>query len=95
MAKSRYYPGIYLEGLKETTKNISQDSLCPAEIRTDYIPDTSIERYRCANLLGPEDYTVDRQPRPLPPSQYFHDCFKCSGASLKPSWKINLNRRQI
>jgi hypothetical protein len=51
MAKSPYYRGIYLEGLNKTTKNISksqknisQDSSCPAEIRTDYFPDTSIER---------------------------------------------------
>jgi hypothetical protein len=26
---SRYYPGICLEGIRETTKNISHDSRCP------------------------------------------------------------------
>jgi len=25
----RYYPGIFLEGLRKSTKNPSQDNLCP------------------------------------------------------------------
>jgi hypothetical protein len=29
VALSRYYPGIFLEGLREITKHFSQDSLCP------------------------------------------------------------------
>jgi hypothetical protein len=87
MATSHYYPDFYLEGLKKSTKNIirniSRDSLCPRYIRTEYVPDTITERYRCVNLLGSKCYTVDRQPGPPPPIQPSHDFFKCSGASLK------------
>jgi hypothetical protein len=85
MAKSRCYSGIHIEGLKKTTKNInksqrniSQDSSCPAEILTDYFPDTSIERYRCVNLLDPEGFTVGRQPRSFPPFAINASVPRCS-----------------
>jgi hypothetical protein len=40
------YPGIYLEGLRRTTKNLIQDSQWPAEIRTGLFPNTSQKNYR-------------------------------------------------
>jgi hypothetical protein len=33
-------------------KNIGHDSEIPVEIRTKYLPNTNLEHYRYANLLG-------------------------------------------
>jgi hypothetical protein len=43
-----YYPGIFLEGLRNTTK------IPPAlvEIRAEKLPNSSIDHYRYTNLLG-------------------------------------------
>jgi hypothetical protein len=38
-----YYSGICLEG--EGVHEKSQNIQCPAEIRTEYLPNTSLERY--------------------------------------------------
>jgi hypothetical protein len=32
MVLSRHYPGICLEGLRKTTKNLNQDHLCPMKM---------------------------------------------------------------
>jgi hypothetical protein len=32
MVSSRHYPGIYLEGLRKTTKNLNQDNWCPVKM---------------------------------------------------------------
>jgi hypothetical protein len=45
VAISRYYPSIFLEGLEKTTKTWSQRSLCPAEIRTEHLRNSKLERY--------------------------------------------------
>jgi hypothetical protein len=42
---SWYYPSIYLEKPRKTTKTLSQNSRCPAEIRTEHLPNTSLECY--------------------------------------------------
>jgi hypothetical protein len=38
---SRYYPGIFLEGLNKTTKILNQDNECAA--RAEHLPNTSLE----------------------------------------------------
>jgi hypothetical protein len=50
VARSRYYPCIYLEGLRKTTKTFRIAGV-PAEIR-------SVERYRCDASLGIEVFTT-------------------------------------
>jgi hypothetical protein len=50
VAKSRYYPSIYLEA-KITKTTISIASI-PAEIRTEHHPNASLQRYRYGNPLG-------------------------------------------
>jgi hypothetical protein len=45
---SRHLPG----GLKKTTKNLSRDIGASVEILTEYLPNSSLERYRCSDLPG-------------------------------------------
>lgn len=45
MSNLRYYPNIFLKGLTETRKSLSQDSCVLAEIWTKYLPNASIEWY--------------------------------------------------
>jgi hypothetical protein len=52
MAGLKYYSGICLEGLKNTTTTSIRISDVPVEIRTEHLLDTSLEHYRLANLLG-------------------------------------------
>jgi hypothetical protein len=44
-------PVIYLEGLKKTTRNPARTTGVPAEIWTQHLPNTSLKRFRYANLL--------------------------------------------
>jgi hypothetical protein len=55
VAWSRYSPRIILERLRTTTKIVSIVGV-PAEIWTDHLLNTSIVRYRHANLIGWETY---------------------------------------
>jgi hypothetical protein len=43
-----HFPG----GIEENHGNLNQDSLCPAEIQTDHLLNTNINRSHYANLLG-------------------------------------------
>jgi DNA-directed RNA polymerase subunit N (RpoN/RPB10) len=49
--KSRYYHDIFMKDLRKTMKTSSMASI-QAEIRTEHLPDTGLERYCCLNLLG-------------------------------------------
>jgi hypothetical protein len=40
-----------VEGLRKATRNLTIAGV-PAEIQTEYLPNTSLKRYRHANLLG-------------------------------------------
>jgi hypothetical protein len=44
-----YYPGIFLQGLSKTTKNLSQDILCP-----DWIWNRGLPNSKLATTFGPE-----------------------------------------
>jgi hypothetical protein len=48
----RYYPGIFLDGLRETLKPSFRIAGILAEIRAVHIPNTSLEHYRQIRLLG-------------------------------------------
>jgi hypothetical protein len=52
VAWSRYYPGICLERLKETTKTLSQDSRCPFRDSTRTL-EYSLDRYQANPLSVP------------------------------------------
>lgn len=41
----RCFPGICLNGLVNTTKDLCQDNLCPVEIQKEYISDTNQKCY--------------------------------------------------
>jgi hypothetical protein len=43
--------GTCLEGLKNATKHLNIAGV-PTEIRIEYLPNTSLERHRYANLVG-------------------------------------------
>jgi hypothetical protein len=45
----RYYPEIFLKGLRKTTINIRRVGV-PAEIRMGYLPNTSQKSYRLSQL---------------------------------------------
>jgi hypothetical protein len=47
LAYSRYYPSIYLEGLKKIMGNLRIASVA-VDIRTEHHPNTSLQRYRSA-----------------------------------------------
>jgi hypothetical protein len=49
MAYSRYYPVIFLEVLRKTTKGLTKDSRCPGQ---DSIQAPPVERYRYTTVLG-------------------------------------------
>jgi hypothetical protein len=51
---------IFLEGFSETTKNSGTIVDIPAEIRTQHLPNKSLELYRYTNLLG-ESISGDEQ----------------------------------
>jgi hypothetical protein len=51
MTSSKYYPGNWHEELEKTTKNL-RSAGGPAEIGTEYLPNTHEEPYRWTNLLG-------------------------------------------
>jgi hypothetical protein len=50
--KLMHYPDICLKVLRKATKILSQVKGIPIIIETDDVPNTSLSRYRCANLLG-------------------------------------------
>jgi hypothetical protein len=52
MAKSRYYPGNFLEELRKTFKTLSQDSRFLAEIRTEHLKNMTSEFFHYASPLG-------------------------------------------
>lgn len=45
VAKSRYYPSIFLKWLRKTTQSLTT-SCVPDEIRTEHLQNTSLARYR-------------------------------------------------
>jgi hypothetical protein len=47
-----YYTDTLLEALRKPTKNLSQDNQCSVETRTEYLPNTSLRRYRYTSLLS-------------------------------------------
>jgi hypothetical protein len=49
--QSKYSLGNCLEGVVERTKHLSLDSWCPGGNRTDYLQNSSPERYRYTTLL--------------------------------------------
>jgi hypothetical protein len=51
VAHSTYYLGIFLEGLKKSTK-ILRISGVTVEIRSQHIMNTSLELYRYTSLVG-------------------------------------------
>jgi hypothetical protein len=52
MATSRYYLGICLETVRETTKRKTRIAGVPTRVRTEHIPKTNLERYNCFSLFG-------------------------------------------
>lgn len=52
VVKLRGHSGICLKDRRKTTKILSQDSGILAMIRTEHLLNTSLGRYRHANLLG-------------------------------------------
>jgi hypothetical protein len=58
----RHYPCIFLERLGITTKTLVRIASVPVEIRTEHLPNISLEHYRYTNPLGvhiPEDCTLE------------------------------------
>jgi hypothetical protein len=49
VVQSSYYSGIRTEGLRNTTRNLSQGGLCPEENRPEHFPSSSEQSYcyRC------------------------------------------------
>jgi hypothetical protein len=45
----RCYPSVFLEELRKTMHNLSWDGRCPAEIRTQNLPNTNLERSICGS----------------------------------------------
>jgi hypothetical protein len=52
MAYSRYYPYIFLERPRKNTNKSVMIAGAPTEIRTEYLVNTSLERYRFASPFG-------------------------------------------
>jgi hypothetical protein len=52
VAQSKYYPRIFLEGLKKTTKNTVRTAGVAAETRTEHLPNTSLEHYYSTSVFG-------------------------------------------
>jgi hypothetical protein len=52
VAYSRYYPGIFQEELRNTTKNLNEMSAALGEIRNSHFQNTCLQHYRYANRLG-------------------------------------------
>lgn len=46
----RYYPNIYLAGLRKSINSIIQDSECPIEIQTNHVPNANLKCYGFRNL---------------------------------------------
>jgi hypothetical protein len=51
---SRYYPDIFLEVLRKTTKISVRITDVPSKIGSEHLPNRNIERYRYASLLVDE-----------------------------------------
>jgi hypothetical protein len=65
VAYSRYYFGIFLQGLRKTTKKLAR---VPPEIRTEHLLNASLERYRYVKLPGMNgDISSYIQPRSTSP----------------------------
>jgi hypothetical protein len=43
VTQSQYCPGIFLGGLNKTTTTLLRTAGSPAEVGTDYLPNTSVE----------------------------------------------------
>jgi hypothetical protein len=52
VAESKYYTGIYAEGLKKATKFLSLDGQCPGWDQTGRLLNTSLDFCRYTNTLG-------------------------------------------
>lgn len=52
MAYYKYYTSIYLVGLSKTVKNLVKIAGDPADIRTEYIPNTFPAYYPLTNHVG-------------------------------------------
>jgi hypothetical protein len=52
MASLRYYPSIFLEGLRKPLKNLFRISNIPAQIETECLPHVNVEFYHYASLLS-------------------------------------------
>lgn len=52
MAQLGHCPGICLEGLRKTTKTLSQDTEVPAEIQTEHFLNVHQECCHYASLFG-------------------------------------------
>jgi hypothetical protein len=51
LAYSRYYPRMFLKGMRKTTNNIRVVGVL-AEVQTEYLVNTILKRYRFTNLLS-------------------------------------------
>jgi hypothetical protein len=47
-----YYPSIFLDRLMEITKTSVRIASVPAEIKTEHLPNKSLEHYRYTSLCG-------------------------------------------
>jgi hypothetical protein len=67
VAQSRYYPSICPEG-----ETVVRTAAVLAEVRTEYIPNTTLERYRYAHLLDRVMVWVHvpTYPKPVLTSRY-------------------------
>jgi hypothetical protein len=54
--QSKYYPSIFLESLKKTTENLIRTVGVQAEIRTQHLPDTSLQQYNSTSVFGTEEH---------------------------------------
>lgn len=52
MSNSRYYPGVYLDGLKMSKKILNHSSRCSTEILTGHILYTNKERGTDCSVAG-------------------------------------------
>jgi hypothetical protein len=52
VATCRYYPGLCLETVRETTKRKTRIAGVPTRVRTEHFPKITLERYRYFRLLG-------------------------------------------
>lgn len=52
VAQWRYCSDTYREGVENITKSLMPISPGPADVRTQHLQDTNLEKYRSANPLG-------------------------------------------